>query len=110
MSDMKTMQLGMIGLGRMGANMVRWLMKSGHECVVFDRSPEAVQDLKWMPTSVCLGMPRLGTPHCLRVRTTAGRIVDSVLRAGTPVHEGKPKTWGPTEVRLPLRKVGPTRS
>ncbi len=37
------MQLGMIGLGRMGANMVRRLMKAGHECVVFDRSPEAVK-------------------------------------------------------------------
>jgi 6-phosphogluconate dehydrogenase len=39
------MQLGMIGLGRMGANMVRRLIKAGHECVVFDRSPEAVADL-----------------------------------------------------------------
>jgi 6-phosphogluconate dehydrogenase len=39
------MQLGMIGLGRMGANMVRRLMKGGHECVVFDRSPEAVKQL-----------------------------------------------------------------
>ena len=36
------MQLGMIGLGRMGANMVRRLMKNGHQCVVFDRSAEAV--------------------------------------------------------------------
>ena len=36
------MQLGMIGLGRMGANMVRRLIDGGHECVVFDRSPEAV--------------------------------------------------------------------
>ena len=36
-----TMQLGMIGLGRMGANMVRRLLKGGHKCVVFDRSPEA---------------------------------------------------------------------
>jgi 6-phosphogluconate dehydrogenase len=35
----------MIGLGRMGANMVRRLIKAGHECVVFDRSPEAVADL-----------------------------------------------------------------
>src|SRR5262249_7409459 len=39
------MQLGMIGLGRMGANMVRRLVKGGHECVVFDRSPNAVQEL-----------------------------------------------------------------
>ncbi|KAG0505777.1 MAG: 6-phosphogluconate dehydrogenase, NAD(+)-dependent, decarboxylating [Candidatus Udaeobacter sp.] len=39
------MQLGMIGLGRMGANMVRRLLKNGQECVVFDRSPNVVNDL-----------------------------------------------------------------
>jgi 6-phosphogluconate dehydrogenase len=39
------MQLGMIGLGRMGANMVRRLRKGGHECVVYDRAPAAVADL-----------------------------------------------------------------
>ena len=39
------MQLGMIGLGRMGANMVRRLIKGGHECVVFDRSPDTVKQL-----------------------------------------------------------------
>ncbi len=41
----KKMQIGMIGLGRMGANMVRRLQKAGHQCVVFDRSSEAVQAL-----------------------------------------------------------------
>jgi 6-phosphogluconate dehydrogenase len=39
------MQLGMIGLGRMGANMVRRLLAGGHQCVVFDRSPKAVEEL-----------------------------------------------------------------
>jgi 6-phosphogluconate dehydrogenase len=39
------MQVGMIGLGRMGANMVRRLLKGGHECVVFNRSPDKVQEL-----------------------------------------------------------------
>jgi len=39
------MQFGMIGLGRMGANMVRRLMRSGHTCVVYDRSPQAVETL-----------------------------------------------------------------
>ena len=39
------MQLGMVGLGRMGANMVRRLIRGGHDCVVFDRSPKAVQGL-----------------------------------------------------------------
>ena len=39
------MQLGMVGLGRMGANMVRRLLKAGHQCVVFDRSPQSVAEL-----------------------------------------------------------------
>jgi len=39
------MQLGMVGLGRMGANMVRRLIRGGHECVVFDMSAKAVEDL-----------------------------------------------------------------
>ena len=39
------MQLGMIGLGRMGANIVRRLLRAGHECVVFDKSQTAVQEL-----------------------------------------------------------------
>ncbi len=39
------MQIGMIGLGRMGANMVRRLLQGGHQCVVFDRSPKATKAL-----------------------------------------------------------------
>jgi 6-phosphogluconate dehydrogenase len=39
------MQIGMVGLGRMGANMVRRLLKGGHQCVVFDRSAKAVHEL-----------------------------------------------------------------
>lgn len=39
------MQLGMIGLGRMGANMARRLMRGGHQCVVYDRSPDSVRVL-----------------------------------------------------------------
>ena len=45
MSATTSMQLGMIGLGRMGANMVRRLLKHGHQCVVFDRSADAVKGL-----------------------------------------------------------------
>ncbi len=40
------MQIGMLGLGRMGANMVRRLMNDGHQCVVYDRSAEAVAELQ----------------------------------------------------------------
>jgi 6-phosphogluconate dehydrogenase len=45
MNNQTTMQIGMVGLGRMGANMVRRLIKGGHQCVVFNRSPDKVKDL-----------------------------------------------------------------
>jgi len=48
------MQLGMIGLGRMGSNMVRRLIGGGHQCVVFDVSPKAVAADEWG----CLGFER----------------------------------------------------
>ncbi len=40
------MQLGFIGLGRMGANMVRRLIRHGHDCVVFNRTPDKVKQLE----------------------------------------------------------------
>jgi 6-phosphogluconate dehydrogenase len=45
MKNKTTMQLGMVGLGRMGANIVRRLIKGGHQCVVYNRSPQKVKDL-----------------------------------------------------------------
>ena len=45
MKDKTTKQLGMIGLGRMGANMVRRLIRGGHQCVVYDRSQQTVKEL-----------------------------------------------------------------
>jgi 6-phosphogluconate dehydrogenase len=45
MKEESKMQLGMVGLGRMGANMVRRLLKDSHQCVVFDHAPQAVNDL-----------------------------------------------------------------
>ena len=39
------MQLGMVGLGRMGGNMVERLMRRGHSCVVYDRSADSVKNL-----------------------------------------------------------------
>src|SRR5260221_11887475 len=45
MKEKTTMQLGMIGLGRMGANMVRRLIKAGHQCVVYDMHADAVASL-----------------------------------------------------------------
>ncbi len=45
MNNKSKLQLGMIGLGRMGANMVRRLIKDGHKCVIFDQLPKAVKNL-----------------------------------------------------------------
>ena len=45
MAATETRQLGMVGLGRMGANLVRRLMRDGHQCVVYDRSPGPIQQL-----------------------------------------------------------------
>ncbi len=53
------MQLGMVGLGRMGANMVRRLQKGGHECVVFDLSPKAVEELVAEKATGAAGLPNL---------------------------------------------------
>ena len=46
MATAHPMQLGMIGLGRMGANLVRRLMRDGHTCVVFDTNQDAVKELE----------------------------------------------------------------
>jgi 6-phosphogluconate dehydrogenase len=76
------MQLGMIGLGRMGANMVRRLMKAGHECVVHDLSPAAVQGLA-KEGAVGAGslddfLARLKRPRAVWLMVPAG-VVDQTL-------------------------------
>ena len=76
------MQIGMIGLGRMGGNMVRRLLKSGHQCVVFDRSPKAVDDLA---SAGALGASSLGNfvkklqkPRAVWLMAPAA-VVDNVI-------------------------------
>jgi 6-phosphogluconate dehydrogenase len=70
------MQLGMIGLGRMGANMVKRLERAGHECVVFDRSPAAVAAL------VAQGSVGADTLEALINRLRAPRAVCLMIPAG----------------------------
>ena len=69
------MQLGMIGLGRMGANIVRRLMRDGHECVVYDRNPEAIAQLAGEgatgATSVADLVARLDAPRAVWVMVPA---------------------------------------
>jgi 6-phosphogluconate dehydrogenase len=76
------MQLGMIGLGRMGANMVRRLLKGGHSCTVFDRSAEAVTALAsegaTAATSLAELVAGLDKPRALWLMVPAA-VVDSTI-------------------------------
>ena len=72
------MQLGMIGLGRMGANMVRRLIRHGHTCVVFDRSPEAmgqlVKEKTVGATSLADFVKKLHTPRVIWLMVPAAGV------------------------------------
>ena len=84
------MQLGMIGLGRMGANMVERLMKAGHECAVYDSHPAAVQELvaKGAKGSAALAefIKLLTKPRAVWLMVPAA-AVDPVLASLTPLLE-----------------------
>lgn len=87
------MQLGMIGLGRMGANLVRRAMRDGHECVVFDRNRDAVEALVG-EGAVGVGSldelkEKLTAPRAVWVMVPAGSITDSVIdELGETLDEG----------------------
>jgi 6-phosphogluconate dehydrogenase len=83
-----TMRLGMVGLGRMGANMVRRLMRGGHECVVYDAFPEAVKALvaegatgAFSPEEFAGKLP---APRAVWLMVPAA-VVDETIRKFTPL-------------------------
>jgi 6-phosphogluconate dehydrogenase len=84
------MQLGMIGLGRMGSYMVQRLLKAGHDCVVYDSHPEAMQALvdkgAHSSTSLADFIQKLSKPRALWLMIPAA-VVDSVLASLTPLLE-----------------------
>ncbi len=77
------MQLGMIGLGRMGGNIVRRLMKNGHSCVVYDKNADAVHEFAGegaKPSSDLAGFVRqLAAPRAVWVMLPAGQITDETI-------------------------------
>jgi 6-phosphogluconate dehydrogenase len=77
------MQLGMIGLGRMGANMVRRLMRDGHKCVVYDRSASSVQQMGGEgatgSTSLDEFVAKLDQPRAIWLMVPAA-VVDATLK------------------------------
>ena len=76
------MQLGMIGLGRMGANMVRRMIKGGHQCVVYDRSAEAVEQMVKEKaegaSSAAEFVKKLTEPRAIWLMVPAG-VVDTAI-------------------------------
>jgi 6-phosphogluconate dehydrogenase len=84
------MQLGMIGLGRMGANMVRRLRTAGHDCVVYDVHAEAVQDLAREgatgTASLAAFVKALSRPRAVWLMVPAA-VVDQTLHDLTPLLE-----------------------
>src|SRR6201995_5934880 len=82
------MQLGMVGLGRMGANMVRRLVAHGHECVVFDMSPKVVADLAKEAgiagsSSLQEMVSKLAKPRAIWLMIPAG-VVEKTIEAIAP--------------------------
>jgi 6-phosphogluconate dehydrogenase len=86
------MQLGMIGLGRMGANLVRRLMRDGHRCVVYDRNPDAIKALEaegaTAADSLADFVAKLDKPRNLWIMVPAA-VVQSTLEELRPLLEAE---------------------
>jgi 6-phosphogluconate dehydrogenase len=78
------MQLGMVGLGRMGANMVRRVMGDGHECVVYNRSPDPVRALVDLGAtgseSLADLVSKLAAPRHVWVMVPAGSVTEATVQ------------------------------
>ena len=77
------MQLGLVGLGRMGANLARRLMRDGHECVVYDVNPDAVAALVAEGATGAVSLSdlaaKLDAPRCVWVMVPAGDITETTV-------------------------------
>src|SRR5260370_32873419 len=78
------MQLGMIGIGRMGANLVRRLMRDGHRCVAYDRNPDVVKSLAAEGAtgaeSLADFVAKLEAPRNIWIMVPAGVVEDTLAQ------------------------------
>jgi len=92
MTTTAPMQLGMIGLGRMGANLVRRLMRDGHSCVAYDVSADAVAALAAEGATGADSLEdfvaKLSTPRAIWVMVPAGYVQDTLDRLSPLLDEG----------------------
>ena len=98
------MQLGMIGLGRMGANIVRRLMRHGHSCVVYDRSPDLGRQLAAEGATAAASLTELvanlAAPRAVWIMLPAGEATEAaiaelsgLLAAGDIIIDGGNSFW-----------------
>src|SRR5215469_16393345 len=102
------MQIGMIGLGRMGSNMARRLLKGGHECVAFNRSPKPVEELvkeKAVPArSLNDLVSKLNKPRAIWLMVPAASVDETIaalvpdLEAGDILIDGG-NSWYVDDIR-----------
>jgi 6-phosphogluconate dehydrogenase len=86
------MQLGMVGLGRMGSNMVKRLLNNGHTAVVFDRSAQVVQDLEKQKavgaSSLADMVSKLSKPRAIWLMIPAGYVDDTIAEIAPHLESG----------------------
>ena len=103
------MQLAMIGLGRMGGNMARRLLKGGHECIVFDRSPQSVKELAGAGATGAISLAdmasKLNKPRAVWLMVPAAVVDETIadlvphLEAGDIIIDGGNSYFMDTERR-----------
>jgi 6-phosphogluconate dehydrogenase len=86
------MQLGMIGLGRMGANMVRRLLRGGHQCVVYDRNPDASRSLVGEGAIAAVSLAdfvdKVASPRAVWLMVPAGAVDATVAELAALLQSG----------------------
>ena len=109
------MELGMVGLGRMGANMARRLMRAGHDCVVYDLNPDAVSELEGEGAQGAASLQelasKLSAPRSVWVMVPSGEITEktiddvaATLESGDAIVDG-----GNSYYRDDIRRAGKLR-